>query len=102
MKKLMRAVISCAVLGGCAMTRQESTVDLNAALDVAAAGQASYAAQPGADPAQVAHGRQLLAAAQAALLAWSNSTNPADQTAADAAMAALVAYQAAGPAQPAH
>jgi hypothetical protein len=102
MKKLMRAVIVCAFLGACTMTHQETTVDLNAALDVAAAAQAAYAAQPGANPSQVEHGRQLLAAAQAALLTWSNSTDPADQTAANAAMAALVAYQAAGPAQAAH
>jgi hypothetical protein len=42
----------------------------------------------------------LLAAAQAALLTWSNSASPTDQTAASAAIAALVAFEASAAQSP--
>jgi hypothetical protein len=100
---MMRRIVMCGVAGvwlsACAMTPQETAVDLNAAYDVAAAAEAAYAARPDADPVKVAEATRLLAAAQAAILTSTNSSSPADQTAAAAAVAALVAYQAALPAQ---
>ena len=99
---MMRAMMICAAvsiaLSACAMTPQQTAVDLNAAYDVAAAAEAAYAARPNADPAQVAEAHRLLAAAQAAILTAESSTAPVDQTAAAAAVAALVAYQVAQPA----
>jgi hypothetical protein len=84
----------CLLLAGCAAATPATKADLNAAFSVAAAGEAAYAAQPGANAATVAEMAQLLAAAQGALLTWSNSTSPAGQTAASAAIAALVAFEA--------
>jgi len=84
----------CLVLAGCATATPETKADLNAAFNVAAAAEAAYAAQPGANANTVAEMTQLLAAAQAALIAWTNSTSPTDQTAASIAIAALVAYEA--------
>ncbi len=85
---------TCLVLGGCATASPEESADLNVAFNVAAASEAAFAAHPGANPATVAEMAQLLSAAQAALLTWTNSTSPADQTAANAAVAALVAFEA--------
>jgi hypothetical protein len=84
-------------LAGCAASKQQSATELTAAYDVAAAAEAAYAARPGANPARVAQAARLLSAAQAALLTGSNSRSTADQTALNAAIAALVAYQAAVP-----
>jgi hypothetical protein len=84
----------CLILAGCAAATPTTKADLNAAFNVAAAGEAAYAAQPGANARSVAEMAQLLAAAQAALLTWTNSTSPADQTAVSAAIAALVAFEA--------
>ena len=92
-------VIACfagaALLGGCAMTQPQAAADLNAAYNVAAAGEAAYAAQPGANPKTVAQMSQLLSAAQAALITWTNSQSSGSQAAVTAAIAALVAYEAA-------
>jgi hypothetical protein len=88
-------------LSACALTKQEQTVDANAAFNVAAAAEAAYAAQPGANPQKVAEAARLLSAAQAALLTWSNSNSSDDATALNAAVAALVAYEAGLPAVPA-
>jgi hypothetical protein len=76
------------------MTQPEAAADLNAAFNVAAAGEAAYAAHPGANPKTVAQMSQLLSAAQAALTSWTNSQTPGDQAALNAAIAALVAYEA--------
>ncbi len=81
-------------LAGCSMTQPEAAADLNAAFNVAAAGEAAYAAHPGANPKTVAQMSQLLSAAQAALTSWTNSQTPGDQAALNAAIAALVAYEA--------
>jgi hypothetical protein len=89
-----QCVAVCVLVAGCAAATPAMKADLNAAFSVAAASEAAYAAQPGANATTVAEMAQLLAAAQAALLSWSNSTNPADQTAAGAAIAALVAFEA--------
>lgn len=91
------AVIVAMALAGCAANKTETVADLNAAFNVAAAADAAYAASPGANPKTVADMRQLLAAAQAALITWSNSASPGDQAAASAAVAALVAYAALVP-----
>lgn len=84
----------CLVFAGCATATPEAQADLNAAFNVAAAAEAAYAAQPGANATTVAEMSQLLAAAQAALLAWTNAARPTDQTAASIAIAALVAFEA--------
>jgi hypothetical protein len=99
MFKLMVILCTGAMLGGCSLSQQQKAVDLNAAYDVAAAVVAGYAKQPGADPKKVAQSAELLAAAQAAILTYSNTTAPADQSAASIAIAALVAYEAAMPAR---
>jgi hypothetical protein len=85
-------------LAACANTKPEQVADLTAAYNVAAAAEAVYAADASANGAKVAEAQRLLSAAQAALLTWSNSSLPADQTAASAAIAALVAYEASLPA----
>ncbi len=83
------------LLGGCAVTHTQAAADLNAAFNVAAAGEAAYSVQPGANPKIVAQMSQLLSAAQAALVTWTNSQSTGDQAALNAAIAALVAYEAA-------
>jgi hypothetical protein len=94
----MRSMIVLAagglMLAGCAMTKPQAAADLNAAFNVAAAAEAAYAADPGANPKTMAEMRQLLAAAQAALFSWTNSQSPADQAALGAAISALAAYEA--------
>jgi hypothetical protein len=87
-------LVLCPVFAGCTTATPEAQADLNAAFNVAAAAEAAYAAQPGANANMVAEMSQLLAAAQAALLAWTNSASPTDQTAASIAIAALVAFEA--------
>jgi len=82
------------ILAGCSGGSPQTAADLNLAYTVAAAGEAAYATQPGAKPATTAQLVHLLSAAQAALLTWQNSAASADQTAANAAIAALVAYEA--------
>ena len=94
-RHLVTCVAGALLLAGCSMTRAQSAADLNAAFNVAAAGAAAYAAQPGANAKTVAQMNQLLSAAQAALVSWTNSQSPSDQAALDAAIAALVAYEAA-------
>ncbi len=81
-------------VAGCSMTQPQAAADLNAAFEVAAAGEAVYAAQPKANPKTVAQMSQLLAAAQAALITWTSSQSAGDQAALNAAIAALVAYEA--------
>jgi len=83
------------LLSACAAGKPATAADLTAALNVAAAAEAAYAAHPGANPANVAQMAQLLSAAQAALFSWSNAKGTADQTAVGAAIAALIAYEAA-------
>jgi hypothetical protein len=94
MRRMMMPVACGLLLAGCAMTKPEAAADLNAAFNVAAAAEAAYAAHPGADPKTVAKMEQMLNAAQAALVSWTNSQSPADQAALNAAVAALVAYEA--------
>jgi Skp family chaperone for outer membrane proteins len=91
------AALASIGLSACTLTKQQQTVDATAAFNVAAAAEAAYAGQPGADPKKVAEAARLLAAAQAALLTWSNSSSPDDETALSAAVAALVAYEAGLP-----
>ncbi len=99
--RVIFGAILAVVLTGCAANKTETVADLNAAFNVAAAADAAYAASPGANPKTVADMRQLLAAAQAALITWGNSSSPTDQVAASAAVAALVAYAASVPPVPA-
>jgi len=88
------------VLAGCSSVTPQTSADLNVAYNLAAAAEAAYAAQPGANPGTTAQLMHLLSAAQAALLTWQNSSAPSDQTAANAAIAALVAYEASVAATP--
>jgi hypothetical protein len=82
------------LLAGCATGQPETAADLNAAFNVAVAAEAVYAAQPSANQKTVAEMHQLLAAAQAALVSWTNAPTPGQQAAVNAAIAALVAYEA--------
>ena len=70
------------------------TTDLNAGLEVAAALQTAYAAKSSADPKVVADLTRLLATAQAAVASWETSTSSTDEALANAAISALVAYEA--------
>ena len=97
MRRIAVTVLGLLTLSACALTRQEQTVDATAAFNIAVAAEAAYAGQPGADPRKVAEAARLLSAAQAALLTWSNSASPDDQVALNAAVAALVAYEAGVP-----
>ncbi len=97
MMKPVLATCLVALLAGCAGGSSTINADLNAAFSVAAAAEAAYAAQPGAAPAVVAEMQRLLAAAQAALLAWNQSGAQTDQAIADAAIAALMSYEASAP-----
>jgi hypothetical protein len=87
------AAVSLA-LAGCAADKPAVAGDLTVALDVAATAEGVYAARPDADPTKVAELARLLAAAQAAVAAWSASSLPSDQALASAAISALVAYEA--------
>jgi hypothetical protein len=88
------------LLAGCAGTTQANATDLTLALDVAATARGVYAARPDADPKVVAELARLLAAAQAAVASYQTSTSPADQAAAQAAISALVAYEASAQPSP--
>jgi nucleoid-associated protein YgaU len=101
MRTIGLTVLGLLALPACTLTKQAQTVDATAAFNIAAAAEAGYAGQPGADPRKVAEAARLLSAAQAALLTWSNSANPDDQAALNAAIAALVAYEAGLPTVPA-
>ncbi len=94
MRALYLIAAAGGVLAGCSASTPQSAADLNLAYNVAAAAEAAYAAQPGAKPNTIAQLAHLLSAAQAAMLTWQNSAAPANQTAANAAIAALVAYEA--------
>jgi uncharacterized lipoprotein YajG len=84
------------LLGACAATASPQSVasDLQVALDVAATVEGAYAARPSADPKVVAELSRLLAAAQAAVTSLQASGAAGDQAAANAAISALVAYEA--------
>jgi hypothetical protein len=92
--RTITTICLCACVAACAATPQQTKSDLNLAFNVAAAAEAAYAARPEADPAKTAQARALLSAAQAAVLTWTNSGDPADENVANAAVAALVAYEA--------
>jgi hypothetical protein len=87
-------LLSSILVAGCAMSQPEAAADLNAAFNVAAAAEAVYAAHPGANPKTVAEMSQMLSAAQAALVSWTNSPTPGGQAGVNAAIAALIAYEA--------
>jgi hypothetical protein len=91
---------AASVLAGCSSETPQTSADLNVAYNLAAAAEAAYAGQPSANPSTSAQLMHLLSAAQAALLTWQNSSAPSDQTAANAAIAALVAYEASVAATP--
>ena len=102
MRAYLLAPLAGLLLAGCAATQTQQNAELTAAFNVAAAAEAAYAASPGADAKKVAEAARLLAAAQAALFSWTNSSDPADRKLADAAIAALVAYEATLQAAPRH
>jgi len=87
-------------LCGCAGGKAQVADDLDVALDVASVAEGAYAARPNADPKTVAQLSRLLSVAQAAVAAWQASTQPEDQAAASAAIAALVAYEASAGVSP--
>ena len=79
---------------GCAGSQPQVDTDLNAGLEIAVALESAYAAEPTADPKIVAQAKRLVSTAEAAVTSFTTSTAPADQAAALAAIAALVAYEA--------
>ncbi len=81
-------------LAACTASKPQVATDLNTGLEVAAALEGAYAARAGSDPKVVAELARLMAGAQAAVAAWEASTSPTDEAAANAAIAALVAYEA--------
>jgi hypothetical protein len=97
MKNLVVAIVTAAItlaVAGCAADKPEVAGDLDLALDVASTLEGAYAAKPSADPKVTAEFARLLATGQAAVAAWAASNSPADQALADAAVSALVAYEA--------
>ena len=82
-------------LSACTATKPEVTTDLNAGLEVASALESAYAARPTADPKVVADLTRLMASAQAAVASWEASSSSSDEAVANAAISALVAYEAA-------
>ncbi len=94
--KFVRAVSLLLVLAaaGCAVGKPQMSADLSAGLEVAAALESAYAARPTANPQTVATMTRLLQVAQAAITAWESSSSTGDRAAADAAIAALVAFEA--------
>jgi uncharacterized lipoprotein YajG len=90
------------LLGACSTTTSTQSVgnDLQVALDVAATVEGAYAARPTADPKVVADLSRLLAAAQAAVTSLQASGTAGDQAAANAAISALVAYEASAKVAP--
>jgi hypothetical protein len=93
-RSLLIAVTIGSLLCACAVSQPEAAADLNAGFNVAAAAEAAYAAHPGANAKTTAEMAQLLSAAQAALISWTNSQSTGDQAIVTAAIAALVAYEA--------
>ena len=91
---LISLALSSVLIAGCAVSQPEAAADLNVAFNVAAAAEAAYAAHPGANPKTLAQMSQLLSAAQAALVSWTNSPTPGEQAGLNAAIAALIAYEA--------
>jgi uncharacterized lipoprotein YajG len=92
---LLAPLAAACLLGACATTStQKVASDLSVALDVAATLEGAYAARPTADPKVVAELSRLLAAAQAAVTSLQASGAAGDQAAANAAISALVAYEA--------
>ena len=89
------AFLTAAALTGCSASTPELTADLTASYNVAAAAEAAYAAHPGANPKIVQQMQYLLAGAQAALFSYENSPSSGSATALKAAVAALIAYEAA-------
>jgi len=85
-------LVACGV-SACATGKLQIASDLNVALDVAAAANGAYAAQPNANAKTVADLARLLAVAQAAVASWEASAKPQDKAIADAAVSALVAYE---------
>ncbi len=95
MKHVSIMGLACVLLlSGCGATAQTQVTEAEAVLGVAAALETAYAAQPSADPKVVAQLRGLLSAGQAALATWQASANPGDAQALNAAIAALMAYEA--------
>ena len=95
MTNALLILTACIAVSACTIQQPRMAADLNAAFEIAAAGAAAYSAQPTADPKAEATMRQLLAAAQAALVTWTNSPTAGEQASLNAAIAALVAYEAA-------
>ncbi len=94
MKHVTIAVLATVLLSGCGTGAQTQVAEAEGALAVAAALETAYAAQPKADPKVVAQLKGLLSAGQAALATWQASANPGGAQAVNAAIAALVAYEA--------
>ena len=90
----MAGAIALVLLSACTATRPEVTTDLNAGLEVAAALGSAYAARPNADPKIVADITRLTATAQAGVASWDASSSASDAALANAAISALVAYEA--------
>ena len=88
------AVLALMCLSACTAKRQEVTTDLNAGLEVAAALERAYAARPSADPKVVADLTRLMTSSQTAVASWEASSSSSDEAVANAAISALVAYEA--------
>ncbi len=88
------AVLALMCLSACTANRPEVTTDLNAGLEVAAALERAYTARPSADPKIVADLARLMATAQAAVASWEASSSSSEEAMANAAISALVAYEA--------
>lgn len=102
-RKCMTSIIvagSLLFLSACADSKPALAADFQVALDVAATIEGAYAAKPTADPRTVAELSRLLATAQAAVASWQTSNSPGDQGLANAAISALVAYEASAPKAP--
>lgn len=84
----------CLLVAGCGATKPEVATDLSVALDVAATLEGAFAARPTADPKVVSELARLLATAQAAVASWQASSSPDDEAIANAAISALVAFEA--------
>jgi hypothetical protein len=91
---LIAATILLLAASGCSTSNTVSFADANAALNLADTLEQAYAALPTANPAVVAKATELLAASQAALASWEASGSEGDQQGVNAAIAALVAYEA--------
>ncbi len=94
MRIIALPALAASLLGACAPGNPANTATITAALTVAGAAEAAYAAQRDADPATVAQLQRLLLAAQSALAAWQSNQGTAEQAALSAAINALVVYEA--------